>query len=114
MRSPLEQFACPVCGRIRPLARSAANSVLAGRSSGECRIGEGCNAKVDQHEHFRRFWLQHAGVTEIAIRAAGGARAYVLAHGLPAGLQDLADVMPTGAPVETRTGRWRKPVQAAA
>lgn len=98
----LQHFACPVCGRVRPLSRAAAGAVVRGATSGECPPGHGCRAGLDRPEHYRRFWLRFAGVDELEIRRAGGAREYVRTHGLPDQLHALADVMPADAERQIR------------
>lgn len=101
---PVVDFACPVCGRIRPIAERGARRIRKGETSGECRPGEGCRARVTVDERYRRFWLKTAGVTELEIRRAGGAVPYVLEFGLPAELAALAGILPHDAELETSHG----------
>jgi hypothetical protein len=110
---PLEHFACPVCGRLRPLGWLAARQIRSGSSSGECAPGHGCRAAIDDAERFRRFWLEHAGITTRQIRAAGGSLAYVLEFGVPGHLVEMASAFPEHAPITTRAqhalGRYGRP-----
>lgn len=99
---PLQHFACPVCGRLRPLGDVAQKERRLGTTTGECANGTGCRAAISQEERFRRFWLVHAGISRRQIRAAGGAGPYVLEFGLPEMLAALADVLPRDAPLTQR------------
>lgn len=104
----LQPFACPVCGRIRPLTPTAARSVARGDRLGECIHGTGCRTALDKHERLARFWLiEAAGVDERDVRRAGSAADYVLEHGLPDVLRSLADVLPTGDLIDRRGGAGR-------
>lgn len=88
----LEQhdFACPVCGRVRPISERAARAVRTGARSGICKSGEGCQAAIDKPERLRRWWLHDVGgVPSLAIAAEGGACGYVARHGLPDPLGSL-------------------------
>ena len=91
----LHSFACPVCGRIRPLSPSASRAIVSGTRTGECRSGVGCRSALDDRERLLRFWLVDAAqIDERDVRRCGGAAGYVLEHGLPDLLADLADVLP--------------------
>jgi hypothetical protein len=105
---PLQHFACPVCGRIRPLAKDAARRIEAG-GSGECAPGYGCRQALDPLERDYRFWLEHVGITKLQIRAAGGAVAYVLEFGLPDELAAMASAWPEHTPIHEQ---WRRPSRA--
>jgi hypothetical protein len=89
----LHSFACPICGRLREISPRALKAVTRGERSGECRSGEGCRSAVTVAEKNRRWWLARAGVDELAIRRSGGARRYVLEHGLPADLLAMGRAM---------------------
>ncbi len=102
MTEKLEHFACPVCGRLRPLAYGAALRVRTGEASGECAPGHGCRAALDQPERHRRDWLEYAGVAATQIRRAGGSWAYVLEFGVPAELLEMASAFPEHAPLQER------------
>lgn len=82
--SVLREFACPICGQVRPITDRAARAIRAGERSGICQSGTGCQRALDQAEKLRRWWLiQVGGIAEIAVARAGGAREYVGRHGLP-------------------------------
>ena len=98
----MEQFACPVCGRIRQLSPYAAKAIARGTWTGRCRDGEGCRVALDEAERFRRWWLHDvAGIDEVSIARSGGAGGYVVAHGLPEMLHALAGVLPRDVPLVT-------------
>ena len=99
----LQSFSCPVCGRVRSLTARSVRQIELGRRSGECQTGSGCRAAIDDDERLLRFWLiDAAGISEQDVRAAGGAASYVLEHGLPALLADLAAVLPADAELVER------------
>jgi hypothetical protein len=101
MSGVLQQFACPVFGRVREISPRALKLVERGERSGACRSGEGCRGKLPAEERMRRFWLHLAGVDELAIRGAGGALAYVARYGLPELLGEMAwslSLLPLGEP----------------
>lgn len=104
----LQPFACPVCGRIRPLSPTAAKAVERGIRTGECQTGSGCRVALSDDERLARFWLiEAAGVDERDVRRAGSAADYVLEHGLPDVLRSLADVLPAGDLIDRRGGAGR-------
>ena len=102
MTEKLEHFACPVCGRLRPLAYGAALRVRTGEASGECAPGHGCRAALDQPERHRRDWLEYAGVAAEQLRPADESRAYVVRVGVNAELLAMSSEYPENAQLQER------------
>ncbi len=107
MNGTLQHFACPVCGRIRPLAKDAAQRIAAGRSSGTCKPGVGCGVTLDEQERHRRFWLLSFGVDEADIWRAGGALEWVAQNEPPDELVAVATVMPASTEMSERLRQHR-------
>jgi hypothetical protein len=113
-RSVLQQFACPVCGRVREISVRVHRAIADQAASGECRPGHGCRSKLSQEERFRRFWLNVAGVTPLEIRRAGGAVPFVLEFGLPSMLAEISHSFPVERDAPARPSprsphAWRPP-----
>jgi hypothetical protein len=89
------EIACPRCGHTRYLHVVAVRAIERGNRSGECGPGVGCRKAITPFERMRRWWLLEHGVTLEAIVRAGGACEYVLEHGLPPRLHELASMLGT-------------------